>query len=203
MKRIGLDLDGVLVSFNHSYGDLLIKVSGEDKLPEGWKQNPEFPPVWSWESFYGYSHQVEKQVWEHHILGSKNFWLRLKPMSHARETLAMLNSLEKTGSAEIYFISHRMGAGAKIQTMRWLYENGADFPTVLLSSDKVPLIKLLKLDFYIDDRIETMQELMGESWAKGKHYYLKDAPYNQAGRPPGLKVAPTVKDALIEAGIWN
>lgn len=206
MATICLDLDGVFCEFSKAYADLLIKVGG-DLLPKGWRDDSDFPKTWFWERDAGYSAEIEKEVWNNHILqkGSK-FWQTLEPLPEARETLMMLNARQKRGDA-VWFVSHRMGDRAHIQTLEWLYANGIDYPCLFFAADKVPYLRLLDATFYVDDKPETMQELMRvaveERWQMDKKwYFLKDAPYNQKDRRLDLKVAMSAKDALVKAGLW-
>lgn len=209
MKIICLDIDGVLANFSHAYAELLIKVEG-DKLPDRWWDDPNWPAVWYWERAAGYSKDAELEVWNNYIMrrGSR-FWQTLEPMDDARETLMVLNGLVKNGTIECYFLTHRMGDRAKLQTETWLYENGFDYPTVLLGGDKVPYLRQLKANFFIDDKIETFNDVArvshDEKWDWNFDLYLKDAPYNQENRAfgIGLHVATSVKTALQNAGIWE
>ena len=206
-NTICLDLDGVFCDFTRAYGDLLIKVGG-DLLPEGWRDDPTFPRTWFWERDAGYSAEIEKEVWHSHILQKgSTFWQTLEPLPDARETLMMLNARQKRGDA-VWFVSHRMGYRAHQQTLDWLYENGIDYPCLFFAADKIPYLRLLDATFFIDDRIETLNELMRvateECWVLDKKwYFLKSAPYNQDGRRLDLKVATSAKDALVKAGLWS
>lgn len=208
MIRVGLDLDGVLVNFNHHYAKFLAEENGSDLLPEGWKTDSSVFCCWNWDDFYKYPPDVQKRVWENRILGNKNFWKNLSPLDGAVEVLKKLNYLAKDGVIDCYMLTNRMGSHAKLQTEGWLYDHGYDFPTVLLASDKVPIIKALGLNFFIDDKLETMLSLRRasreEKWdMRDKHFILQDAPWNQVGRYDDMKVSSNVKDALIAAGIWR
>jgi hypothetical protein len=203
LKTVCLDIDGVLMNFTASYAAALAKVHGSDLLPNGWQVDPEFPPKWSWESHYGYTPAEEREVWQEHILKSNNFWLKLKPLPHARETLSVLNGLSKAGEIDLFFISHRMGLKAKYQTTMSLYENGIDFPCILFAEDKVPLLRALKANFFIDDKPETLMNVEAashnEKWPDF-NLYIQDAGYNRSVKV-GQRVA-NVKEALIAAGVW-
>lgn len=200
MTKLALDLDGVFFDFCTPYADLLIEVDGVDRLPEGWRKDPEkHMPTWFWERHYGYTKEVEAEVWQKHILPSKDFWFKLKPLPYARETLAELNQLQKEGH-EIYYLSHRHGETAMLQTQRSLYEHGIDYPSVILTGNKRDVIKALGIEFFVDDKLETVNEL----WDMvGKHFYLKDAPYNREGRLKEVKVIGSAKEALQKAGLWR
>lgn len=208
MIRVGLDIDGVFADFNTPYAKFLAEEHGSDLLPEGWQGSNSAFVCWNWDTFYKYPFEVQKRVWNNRILGSKKFWLTLPQLEGAQEVLKKLNYLSKDGSIDCYFLTNRMGVGAKLQTEGWLYGCGYDYPTVMLASDKVPIIKALGLNFYMDDKLDTMLNLRRtaneEKWdMRDKHFILQDAAWNQVGRYDDMKVSRNVKDALLAAGIWR
>lgn len=204
---ICLDLDGVFADFNTAYGDLLIKVSGVDLLPSGWRTNADFPQTWFWERDAGYSAEVEKTVWEQHILkkGSK-FWQTLAPLPGAREALSGLNNLQKQGH-QVWFISNRIGDLGHFQTLKWLYENGLDYPQLVLARDKIPYLRLLETNVFIDDKPQTVQEVARvadeECW-KNFSLFLQAAPYNKTIWGDGrFQTVKSVKEMLLKLGLWS
>lgn len=129
-------------------------------------------------------------------MADKLFWFKLDPLVEP-EVFARINVLSQ--SNPVYFITNRLGINCKQQTEKWLYEQGINYPTVLIAADKKPLIQALKIDFFIDDRLPTMTELL----PLGKeHFYLKDTTYNQTGRSTGMRVVTDVKDALEKVRLW-
>ena len=206
MQSICCDIDGVIGNFTSAYAHKLI-AEGGNLLPKDWETNPEWPQEWYWERAAGYSPEVEKKVWNNHILqkGSK-FWQNLSAYDGVKESLMHLNGLVKAGTADCYFLTHRMGDRAKNQTEIFLYEHGIDYPTVLLAADKIPYLRLLKAAFFIDDKPETVQEVARvaaeEKW-QNFQLFLKIAPYNKPlWGDPRFKKAVSLKDALIQAGLW-
>lgn len=162
---------------------------------------------WDWDLFYQYPKEVQSIVWRRDILASRTFWAKLSPVEGAGEVVRKLNFLSR-GGVDVYYISNRMGINAKLQSELALYELGADYPTVLLTSSKVPIIKSLGLTFYIDDKLETLLEIMRisgkEKWnTTESHFFLLDAPYNREGRTSDLKVVSSIRDALVEAQLWR
>ena len=205
MKTLVFDIDGVFANFNLGYGRLLTKVGG-DKLPKGWEENPDFPTVWDWDDAAGYTPEVTTKVWKKYIMQEgSDFWKTLEPLPTARETLMHLNGLVKKGAVECYFLTNRMGHNVKLQTEEFLYANGLDYPTVLIASDKVPWLRLLQPMFFVDDRVETIQDIIRvseeETWTDFQ-LYLKQAPYNKA-LWERVNKARTVKNALILANLWE
>lgn len=212
MAKLGIDIDGCLANFSLAYGELLIKVSGQDRLPPGWKTDPNFPSTWYWERAAGYSPAVEKEVWDKHIIKNPAFWEDLDCYEWAPETVRQLNRLSKKGN-DVYFITQRMGDRAKLQTEKWLYELGMDYPTVCLvasHTEKVPIIRALGIGFFVDDKAETIVDVSQlvkplEQTAPPFYLYVKDAPYNRGVEYPNGKVkhASSVKDALEQTGLWG
>ena len=210
MSNICYDIDGVLACFNHGYANLLISLSGKDLLPKGWRTDPNFPSVWYWERAAGYGGKWENKAWKEHILVNGWFWERLDPLEGTEEVFKQINRLAREGH-QVYFLSHRQGKDAKRQSEKWLYAQGIDYPTVLLvdsTTQKIPILKALGIHFYIDDKIETMNELMQtvddeQDWIANRHYFLLDCPYNRKGRRNDVKVALTVEGAMREAGLWR
>lgn len=208
-KRLAVDVDGVCALFTNAYAELLAYEASGCKLPAGWEKDPTFPPQWNWESQYGYDAATVKRVWEDHILAKDGFWKSLDPLPGTYYAMRRLNWLANDGKAEVYFLTHRMGNKAKQQTEKWLYDKGGiDYPTVILSGpDKLPLLRALNPDFFLDDKAETLLELIKaaerERWLEGKHYYLKTAPYNLGAAHPKLKRADSLEDALRKADLWE
>lgn len=203
--KIGFDCDGVLANFNHAYGDLLIKLGKQDTLPKGWKGDASFPDVWDWDIKHGYKDHL-KGVWEYIQDPPHNFWGKLDCLLHP-DLRHNIMELSWSGN-DVYFITNRPGRDAKIQTECWLRGNGlADCPTVLIAEDKIPIILSLNLDFYLDDRLKTMNDLDDACFKRGidpkdKHFYLLDTPYNREGRKD-IKVVGTVQEGLKKAGLWK
>lgn len=185
---LAFDIDGCLANFTKGYAKLLIKVSGVDLFPPNWKgdDDPHFPTTWFWERAMGYG-QWEKAVWKEHILVDGKFWEKLPPLPGTPETLARINELAKAGH-NIYFVTHRMGVEAKQQTERWLYKYGINYPTVLLSGDKLPLIKSLEVDAFIDDKPSTVNTVAVDN--PQRRTFVKDAPYNRGMTPANLDGTP-------------
>lgn len=196
--KIVADLDGCLFNFNHSYHDKLLKVTGENKFPTDW-----YAPCWDWDKFYGYSaDQIAATV--EAIASDKLFWRKLKPLADP-EVFARLNVLSKTN--DVYFLTNRFGINCKQQTEQALYDHGINYPTVIIARDKLPVLQAIKADFFVDDKLETMNEvIVARNDPKGKWNppwtFLIDAPYNRIGRDSRSYVAPNVKDALMTAGLW-
>jgi hypothetical protein len=193
--KIAIDLDGVLFNFNQAYHDKLVKITGENKFPTDW-----YAPVWDWDKHYGYSADEIAATMEN-IAADKLFWRKLKPIPDPA-VFARLNVLSKEHA--VYFLTNRFGVECKQQTERALYDHGINYPTVIIAADKLPILKSIKADFFVDDKLETMNTVEAD-YTKNRLYgqlFLIDAPYNQVGRNSTLRVATDIKDALEKAGLW-
>ena len=190
--KIAFDIDGCLANFTDAYATKLVKVTGVNLLPK-----PLTIPTWDWDKHYGYSADQIAATMEN-IAKDKLFWEKLDPIA-PREVFSRIQVLSK--EHEVYFLTNRFGTNPKQQTEHWLYDQGIHYPTVLITANKRPIIEALKIDFFIDDKLETMNEL---AWGDGlkKQFYLSNTTYNQANRANGLKVATDVKDALQKADLW-
>ena len=212
-KRLGLDLDGCFSDFCTAHALSLIEKFG-DRMPEGWMIHPEIAfPVWAWEYHHGYTKVEVDEVWADHMK-DENFWADLPAYHTAEDSLILLND---TPDIEVIFITNRRGFGAKEGTELWLRGMGYSNPTVLLCRDKVPLISALSLDFYLDDKPETIIELATQcardqmfvdtlgaapSFRCNNHIYLQSAPYNMTtSMPPNVKRVNTPLEMLEKAGL--
>lgn len=201
---LGIDIDGVLADFTTAYADLLVEITGSDLLPKGWREgivNKTFPTSWNWDLDAGYTKEQTRQVWERGILTSAKFWRSLQALPGAQDAIKQFNKLSNEGH-EVYFMTHRMGKKAKQQTEEWLYDHGMNYPTVLLSGDKTPLLANLGAKFFIDDKVATMNDVL-RAGVVGEHLYIINSPWNNEGRERGLKAAHSAVDALQIAGLYK
>lgn len=203
--KLGIDIDGCLANFNHAYAGLLIEAGG-DKLPAGWREDPAFPPVWNWDQHFGYSAEDINKIWRRHIAKNPKFWLDLAPLEHAKDTVKQLNRLSRAGD-DVYFLTHRMGYKAKQQTEEWLSLLGMHTPTVCLVEHKVPAVIALGINFFIDDKLDTVlnveRSIKAGGIPKTTKLYLKDATYNKDnGLAPLYIRVGSIKEALEKEGLW-
>jgi hypothetical protein len=191
--NVGLDLDGCLVNWNTAFAQVLAKVYGRCLLPLDWKaRDPEAFVCWDWDRHYGYPEEVCREARET-AYNSDDFWYKLPEYPEARSILDALDWHVQADNINLYFITTRSGARVKQQTEMWLIDRGILTPTVLVSDDKVPILKGLKLDVYVDDRVETINEAFYDG-VPG--VYLLNRPWNQRGRMEDLPVVRSVAQAL-------
>lgn len=200
-KRLAIDVDGVVADFATAYAELLIFVSGEDKMPVGWRGNLDlFNPVWDWETLFGYEPAHISEAWEDHIKRKNSvFWRTLEPLAGARDALRRLNSLESAGEIEVFFVTNRMGHRAKYQTEQFLYDHGINFPSVVIASYKAPVIAALNIEVFIDDKLENFDDMDPEA----TRLYVCDAPYNRENAQAYLTRVTDLKGMMQAEGLWR
>jgi hypothetical protein len=198
--RIVCDLDGVLCEWGFAFAKLLCKVTGENKLPPNYENDPTFPNQWEWPQGYGYTNEQVLDTWKV-VNSSQTFWEDLEPLPGTRGVLHCLSDITKHGGHEVYFLTFRTGTMCKRQTERWLEYNGMEFPTVIVCSAKGGIMKALEIDAAIDDHLPTANAIAKYSMAK--RMYLKEASYNREGREPNLLVVKCVREMLELEGVWE
>lgn len=170
MARLGIDCDGVLVDFNKAYIELIKEISGEDKFGPGYK-----PTTWSYPETVGYSAEVVSEAWAK-IEDSSSFWFALEPLDGMHELVEWLGRDENDIKHDVYFITSRPGKMAKLQSEAWFAQY--DLPsTVLVSSEKGMCCEALKIDLYVDDKIENIMQIMKRAIPTAP--YLLNQPWNQ------------------------
>lgn len=168
--KLGIDVDGVLADFHSHHIPLIERITGI-KLPP---VSDTYPDVWDYHIAGGVTKAQEKLIWAE--IKSTQMWASLNPLPGAIEALSRLNALRYTG-VESYFITSRSGRMAKFYTEMWLNFHGMSSPTVLISSDKGPVVSGLALDVFVDDRPENIQEVAYQ--APTTNLYLVDQPWNR------------------------
>lgn len=203
------DIDGCIASFESAWNPLLAKIAGEDKLPKGWQDDPNFPSEWDWDKT-AYGKEVTSKGWEH-VAKSNDFWLSLKPCPNVGlEVGKQFNRLQR--KHDVFFMTSRSGVGVQRQTCQWLYDNlGINYPNVIVVDkfeDKIPLLVELHAKWFIDDKLETVQATYNHYYMNriplsDKHFYLADTPYNREGRTvKGMRITSNIQAALKESNLW-
>ena len=199
--RLGFDLDGVLAHFAIAFHQRLVDAHG-DRCPKDY--DPSQPPCWEWPRHFGYTQEEERACWDE-VWDSRTFWQHLEVMPGEERTIHQLNALHVHDGHEIHFITHRRGRAVQYQSAWFLTNAGFRHPSVIIAGDKYPIINALKLDAYIDDRIETVNELVRAREAGALNgdprLYLRHALYNQEHRHPGLIVVNNVWEMLTKEGL--
>lgn len=193
--RLAIDLDGVIFQFVDAYTELLTERTGI-VFP---KASDEWPPVWYFERAAGVNKEDELVVWSKIWEPGSMFWRFLHPLPGAAEAVSRLSQLAHRGH-DVYFISNRAGDRAKVQTEKALYEIGMDYPTVLLTADKLPAVLSLSIDVFIDDRPETVLGLVEA--APDTRIYVQDRPYNRHVKHRYITRVHSVTEMLDKEGLY-
>lgn len=172
--NIGLDVDGCVSNFTLAARKLMKKMfhcRPSDDLVQ---------TTWAFESL-GINQAEENAFWRE-VDTIPNWWLDHKPMP---DTDLLPQLCEKH---RVIFITNRKdGTGWPIedQTKVWLKRNfGLNNTNVIISDDKGPLSRGLKLHYFLDDRPKNVQEMIRETplGLDGNHItktFLLNATYNQ------------------------
>ena len=149
MLRIGVDIDGVLADFLTPARQLC------KELFNGRPDDSLIQTGWGFDSL-GINKEEERQFWNT-LDTIPNWWAGLSKMPGTSLLPKLCNNTRVT------FITNRKdgtGLPVDVQSALWLATNfGIAYPTVLLSDDKGPLAKALKLDYFIDDRPKNVEEV--------------------------------------------
>ena len=173
--RIGLDMDEVLVAFCRGYNAIAYEVAGYKVLPDDYE-----PTKYSYmEDFYP-AETVEKMCTRIH--GSSSWWFALEPLQPNFDDYFAWHG-EFGAKHDIYYVTNRTGKFAKWQTEHWLRKRGINHPTVLLSKYKGLVAKVLRLEAYVDDKLENVQEVRAVC-GDGIKLYLPSRKYNQDDTVP-------------------
>lgn len=97
----------------------------------------------------------------------------------------------RTRGHEIYFITHRFGLAAKLQTEEWLKEQGMTNPTVLIAEKKAQVVEGLQLDVFVDDKPSNVTSVQEAN--PFTRCYVLDRAYNR--HVEGLRVE-TIRELL-------
>jgi hypothetical protein len=119
---------------------------------------------------------MEERVWER-IRNTPNFYEFLPPYASPKE-LKRLGSLVAQGCHEFYFITSRFptkGRSVQLQSQRWIQKKIGEPVSVIVSSRKGELCKVLGIDYAVDDAPHHVENLLDH----GINTYIMDWPYNR------------------------
>lgn len=193
------DVDGILADFNSSYVPLIISYTGKDLFPKDYDMR--MPPCWDYPPVFGYTEKEYRASFAS-IKGIPEFWRWLDPEPGAEEFAQRLDEL--SAKHDLFFITSRSGEHTKQQTEEWLRDLGVQYPTVIVAADKTPIIRALKTNVFIDDRLITANETARiaeeEQWCNFR-MYLADRTYNRDGRRDDLIVVNDLGEMLDQEGL--
>lgn len=195
MKKLGIDIDGVLADFDDRFISVL-RNELHINLPKDFHPNN-----WAWTNANLAPDSMDK-AWAI-IDATPCFWESLKPTSDIVDMAEFFHKYADT-KYEIYFITARkdgVGRGTREQSERWLRENlinPKQTITVLpvkSGLDKAEIIYALSLDYSIDDHAPTVTN---NKTIKGHKAFLLDKPWNQDGKFYNLKILKSLREFFIE-----
>lgn len=200
--RLGFDVDGVLALFERGFERMCAAVTGKNLFPWEPGSGVTDPPCWDWPQHFGYTNEEVGRVWDA-IKADPQFWENLDPGDGADDLWVMMPFIEQRHA--VYFVTARVGMNVKQQTENFLrFHCAAKNPTVLISKEKGAVAKALKLDAYIDDNADNVNDVMAKTEGSTA-VYLLDRAYN---RPPAcapidmrVRRISQLRDMLIAFGI--
>lgn len=168
--RLGFDIDDTLINLRehafHIYNKKMNKKIGLDVFREINRVEIHEP--------FGLTDEEGSEMWRNTV--EEIYYTSCPAFPGAVE---LLLELEKQGH-EIYYITARPKEHGE-RTKQWLKENG--FPVQddqfyygMKDSEKVEIIRRLKLDYYFDDKPEVLNTLANE---EGLNTYVRDQAYNR------------------------
>ncbi len=164
--KIGIDVDGVLYDFVSAFRE-----TAQRKF--SMRDFPTFSSDWDF-SNWGLTPDEYKSLWTK-IRGSLDWFLENeRPYPFAIESLNLLRD------HELSFITTRcstQGDPVLRQTQLQINKLGVEFPTVIVRSDKGPVVSGLALDFYIDDYVENLYRV--EMCSPSTKLFLVNQTYNK------------------------
>jgi 5'(3')-deoxyribonucleotidase len=146
--KVGIDMDGVVNDFVSAFREEA-EILFDIKLPE-------FSTSWDFENWNLSKAQYNK-LWNHVKNSEDWFYLKPNPFACVHEVLPWFESKH-----EPYFITTRMqtkGLPILKQTAMYLGDLGLQFPQVIVTKDKGLVAAALKLDAFVDDKIENLEDI--------------------------------------------
>jgi uncharacterized HAD superfamily protein len=150
--KVGIDLDGVCCNFTYSLSKLANRFFKSKII----KDNKKEILFWDFNKWY-ISDDKLNFLWKQ-IDKSDNFWIKLKLLN--KTDWKQLKEFSKDKRFVIYFITFRKnGQNLYNQTLTWLIKKGFKNPQLIFAKKKVEVIKALNIKYFIDDHLETCQEV--------------------------------------------
>lgn len=168
--RIGVDIDGVVASWNTQFVALI-----KERCGIVVDTTPPWPTQWNWPKLV-LSNKALNGLWDW-IKANSWWWRMLLPTDTGVEDMRLLEKLHQEGHV-VVFITSRPTTEVQRQTAVWLTGNGMLYPSVLLAKgpkEKALLCQGLQLDVMIDDKPANVEACR----AAGTRTFLRRQPYNR------------------------
>lgn len=157
--NLALDLDGVVFDFNSQFVQWARKMYSQLSCPN---VDNRWPSKWNYLNDY-LGHQEVSKLWRK-VVHSPDFWRDCPAYWWSPDLLEAAY-----GRADnIYFITSRPGNHVQRQTYMALMDVSQDVThsggviPVLHPEDKLPLLRDLKIDYFVDDKKETVAQALAE-----------------------------------------
>lgn len=186
MRRLGIDIDGVLADFNTAFAKLLGEKTGA-RVPPGFS-----PTTWNYpEEELGLTGKEVSRVW-YWIMAHPEWWDTLAPFPEA-----IIPLQEAENDNLLFFITNRNEKYAKV-TAKWLQrEFSLPNAVVIHTPEKPAVVKALRLDMMVEDSLENATAI---ARLTGTTSFLLDRPYNQThGKLYKVSRVGSLQEALGEA----
>lgn len=176
--NIAVDIDGVLADFTSAFKEIANR-RFPGKLPDGYQ-----PSDWMYSDVLTQNEVAEILSG---VEDTVHFWSSLNPLPGASELSDAAWDLKKAGIAIYYVTNRRPTAGVHplYQTVYWLDRQRLRWmnSSVIVVDDskhKVHLYRTLDVRYSIDDKPDTVESCMAQSFPHSA--YLLDQPWNRNER---------------------
>ena len=159
MKKLGIDMDGVICDYQSYFIDDFNNRFGSKYTLKDWKDYYFVKPGFGLEEFLN-------TIKGHSQTG---VWRNLNPINKSIETI---NRLSENNS--IHIITHKIGK-AKEDTIYWLNSRNVTYDTISFTDKKARAGYVLELDVMIEDSIQNAVHMAGT----GIMTLLYNRPWNQ------------------------
>lgn len=186
IRKVGIDLDGVLADFTSRMRDLLNSLFNLN-LPDDY-----VPQDWHWADA-NLKPGMMAEAWK--VIGNTpDFWESASPYVHNMVEMVSWFHDHADRDHEVYFITARnetAGRTARDQSARWLREYiGSTAPDINVfvtskGTDKKYVLEALGVHYFIDDHHETINHTRAVKSCKS---YLLDQPWNRKDRNKDIEV---------------
>lgn len=176
--KLGLDLDGVFYNFNDAFADVLARVTGKDRRPEGWT-----PLVWDWMSALGYTKSEVAAGWAA-VDADPLWWTKLDPLPGAEDAIVQIAQRIHREQFQAVFLTTRYSPTAHWQSIAWVQYWGFHHyasPQVCICANaesKGLMAKALGLGIVLDDYAPNLLAVKRHS--PETRVVVLDRPWNSA-----------------------